>query len=275
MKLKGKIAIITGGSRGIGKAIARAFLAEGALVTITGRNQDELARAGEELSRVGAIRSFRADIREEQEIRQLVAEVLNTFGTIDVLVNNAGIQGPIGKFWEVDCEDWADNIKVNLLGTVRCTRSVVPIMIAKKAGKIINLSGGGAAASRPCFSAYGAGKAALVRFTEILAEEVREYHIDVNALAPGAVNTRMLHEILEAEAKAGEKELRDARERSEKGGTSPELAAALAVFLASSASDGLSGRLISAVWDNWQQFSPDRIASIMSGNLYTLRRVSQ
>jgi len=274
MKLKGKIAIITGGSRGIGKAIARAFLAESASVAIAGRNQDELTKTSQELSRFGVIRSFRADISEEKDIQKLVAEVLDAFGTIDVLVNNAAVQGPIGKFWEVGFDDWVNNININLLGTARCIREVLPIMIAKKAGKIINLSGGGATAPRAYFSAYAAGKAAVVRFTETLAEELREYHIDVNAIAPGAVNTRMLDEVLAAEDRAGDKELREAKERKEKGGTPPELAAALAVFLASSASDGLSGRLISAVWDDWMRFGPDRIQEVMSGDLYTLRRVS-
>jgi len=276
MKLKGKSAIITGGSRGIGKTIAKAFLEAGALVAIASRNQDELEKSGAELSKFGHVRSFRADISREEDIRQLVSEVLRTFGSVDVLVNNAGVQGPIGRFWEVNFEDWVENMKLNLIGTARCTRQVLPVMIAQKAGKIVNLSGGGATSPRPWFSAYGTGKAAIVRFTETLAEEVKGYHIDVNAIAPGAVNTRMLEEVLEAGgAKAGEKEFSEARGRSEKGGTSPAMAAALAVFLASSESDGLTGRLISAVWDDWRQFSPDRIKEIMSGNLYTLRRVNQ
>ncbi len=209
-KLEGKVAIITGGSRGIGKAIARAFLGEGALVAIAARKKDELEKAVEELSRAGSVRGYQADISNEKGVRCLVAEVLKDLGDIDVLVNNAGIQGPIGRFWEVSFEDWSENIKVNLLGTARCTREVLPIMIAKKAGKIINLSGGGATSPRPYFTAYGTGKAAIVRFTEIVAEEVRDYHIDVNAIAPGAVNTRMLEEVLEAGERAGEKELKEA-----------------------------------------------------------------
>jgi NAD(P)-dependent dehydrogenase (short-subunit alcohol dehydrogenase family) len=275
MELKSKSAIITGGGRGIGKAIARAFLESGASVAIASRNWDELEKAGEELSKFGPVRSFRADISQEEDVRQLVREVLRTFGSVDVLVNNAGVQGPIGRFWEVDFEDWIENVRVNLIGTARCTRQVLPVMISKKAGKIINLSGGGATSPRPWFSGYGTGKAAIVRFTETLAEEVKEYHIDVNAIAPGAVNTRMLEEVLEAGGeKTGEKEFHEARDRNEKGGTPPDLAADLAVFLASPESDGLTGRLISAVWDDWRQFSPARIKEIMSGNLYTLRRVS-
>ncbi|MEW5803141.1 MAG: SDR family oxidoreductase [bacterium] len=274
-KLEGKKAVVTGGSRGIGKAIARAFLEEGASVAITGRNQDELEKTAEELSSFGPVRSFKADISREQDARHMISEVLAAFGGVDILVNNAGIQGPIGRFWEVDFEDWVENIKVNCIGTARCVRQVLPIMISRKKGKIINLSGGGATSPRPYFSAYGTGKAAIVRFTETLAEEVRDYSIDVNAIAPGAVNTRMLEEVLEAGgAKAGEKELQEARQRSETGGVSPFAAAALAVFLASPESDGLTGRLVSAVWDDWRQFGPDRIREIMSGNLYTLRRVS-
>ncbi|MBA7616873.1 hypothetical protein ES703_24175 [subsurface metagenome] len=140
-------------------------------------------------------------------------------------------------------------------------------------GKIINLSGGGAAGARPNFSSYAASKAALVRLTEVLAHETRDMGIDVNCLAPGAMNTRMLAVVLRAGPEnAGAEEYRKAVRQSETGGAQPENAARLAVFLASSESDGISGRLVSAVWDNWQDLSKYR-EELKGSDIYTLRRI--
>jgi NAD(P)-dependent dehydrogenase (short-subunit alcohol dehydrogenase family) len=127
-------------------------------------------------------------------------------------------------------------------------------MIDNKKGKIINLSGGGSTSARPNFSAYAVAKTGIVRFTENLAEEVREFNIDVNAVAPGAVNTKMLDDVLNAKSLAG-KEYAEALNRKEKGGNDPELAADLIVFLASGLSDGITGKLISAPWDPWNENS--------------------
>jgi 3-oxoacyl-[acyl-carrier protein] reductase len=140
-------------------------------------------------------------------------------------------------------------------------------------GKIINLSGGGATAPLPRFPAYAASKAAVVRFTETIAEELAASHIDVNAIAPGALNTRLLDQILEAgPERAGEDFYRRSLKQREEGGASLELAAQLALFLASSESDGISGRLISAVWDDWRSF-PRYRERIQKSDVFTLRRI--
>ena len=146
-------------------------------------------------------------------------------------------------------------------------------MIKRRTGKIINMSGGGAAYPRPRFSAYSASKAAVVRLTETLSEELKEFNIQVNAIAPGAVNTRMLDEVLAAGQHAGEKDFADAVRQKQTGEGSPDLPATLAVFLASDSSDGISGRLISAVWDDWHGMA-DHASDIMGSDVYTLRRVS-
>ncbi len=187
-------------------------------------------------------------------------------------MNNAGIQPPIGPLVENDPEAWMQAVAVNLFGPFHCTQAVLPGMIARKSGKIINLSGGGATAPRPNFSAYAASKAALVRLTETLAEEVRPFNIQVNAIAPGAVNTRMLEEVLRAGEAAGD-ELAAAQRRRVEGGTPPEMAAALVVFLASSASNGLTGKLISAAHDDWRDWDGGRIAELADTSWYTLRRL--
>jgi 3-oxoacyl-[acyl-carrier protein] reductase len=140
-------------------------------------------------------------------------------------------------------------------------------------GKIVNISGGGATSPRPDFSAYGASKCALVRLTETLAEELREEKIDVNAVAPGAMNTRMLDELLIAGPDAAPREFADAIKRKREGGAPPEKAAALVALLCSSLCNRITGKLISAMWDEWEKL-PQRRAELAAGELYTLRRVT-
>ena len=272
--LKGKIAIITGAARGIGRAVASAFVQNGAAVVVVSRTCAEIDDTVKLLKDIGgrAI-GVVADVSNCREVDGVVQKTISAFQTVDILVNCAGIQKPIGPLLENDIERWIENIQINLIGTVICCKAVLPVMIKKGKGNIINFSGGGATSSRPGFSAYACSKAAVVRFTEVLADEVKGYNIRVNAIAPGAVNTKMLDEVLEAGPLAGS-ELEEARLRAQKGGNSPDLASSLAVFLASDKSDGLTGRLISAIWDNWQQFDRDARHQIMSSNKYTLRRVT-
>jgi NAD(P)-dependent dehydrogenase (short-subunit alcohol dehydrogenase family) len=163
---------------------------------------------------------------------------------------------------------------VNLLGSVACCRAVVPHFRSLGSGKIIQLSGGGATAPMPRMSAYAASKAAIVRFVETLAQEVREAKIDVNAVAPGALNTRMLEDVLAAGPdKIGRARYEQAMKQKGEGGASLDRAAALAVFLASRASDGITGKLISAVWDPWADLASFK-AELERTDVYTLRRIT-
>jgi 3-oxoacyl-[acyl-carrier protein] reductase len=203
----------------------------------------------------------------------MVRKTLEMFGRIDILVNNAGMLGPIGPLHENNIDEWIKTVHVNLIGTFLCCRAVLPVMIRQGRGKIINLSGGGAAYPKPNFSAYACSKAAVVRLTETLAEEVKDYNIQVNAIAPGAIKTRMVEQIVEAGEAAGEKALADARRVLEDGGAGFEPVTSLAVFLASDESDGLTGRLISAIWDDWRSLDKDEIKEIMRKGYYTLRRI--
>jgi 3-oxoacyl-[acyl-carrier protein] reductase len=212
------------------------------------------------------------DISERKEVERMVADVHKRLGPVGILVNNAGIQGPIGPVADNDSDEWLRTIEVNLIGTFHSIKSVLPGMIARRRGKIINLSGGGATSPRPNFSAYAVSKTAVVRLTETLAEEVKPFNIQVNAIAPGAINTRMLDRVLAAGAAAGD-ELAFAQRCKREGGTPVELAAALVVFLASSASDGLTGKLISAPHDDWQTWDVERIRELSNSAWYTLRRI--
>jgi NAD(P)-dependent dehydrogenase (short-subunit alcohol dehydrogenase family) len=214
-----------------------------------------------------------ADVSKEEEVNDMVRQVIQEFDRIDILVNSAGILGPIGLMADNDTKYWIRTIETNLIGTFLCCKAVLPFMIKQHKGKIINLSGGGAAYPRPRFSAYSASKAAVVRLTETLAEELKEFNIQVNAIAPGAVITRMIEQVLAAGQDAGEKELAEAKRLKETGGTPTEIPTELAVFLASDDSNGLTGRLISAVWDDWRQMTR-QISSIMATDMYTLRRIN-
>jgi NAD(P)-dependent dehydrogenase (short-subunit alcohol dehydrogenase family) len=171
----------------------------------------------------------------------------------------------------VPADQWVEAIEANLIGSFYLTQAVLPAMIAQSWGKIIHFSGGGAAYARPFYSAYSASKAALVRFSESLAEELREFHIDVNAIAPGPVRSRMWDQ-MEAVADPDPRTRAELKKMQETGGEPPERAAELAAFLASRRSNGLTGRLISAIHDNWADFD-QRIPQIMESEAGTLRRV--
>jgi len=268
--LSGRHAIITGGSRGLGRAIAKAFSKAGATILVTGRDQRALDEAVRE---IGPVLNVVADVASAADCDRVATIALNAWGKLDILVNNAGVYGPMGTIEQIDWNQWVDAINVNLMGTVLMCRSVLPALRKQSYGKIINLSGGGATAPLPRISAYAASKAAVVRFTETLAEETREAHIDVNAIAPGALNTRLLDEVLKAGAdKVGQSFYQRSLKQRDQGGTPLGIGADLAVYLASAASDGITGKLISAVWDDWQHFA-DHKEELATTDIYALRRI--
>jgi len=274
-ELTGQSALVTGAGRGIGRAVATALAAAGADVVLVARSVKDLEETSRQVNALGRqALAVTADVTQRGEVDNAVSQGIHQFGKIDVLVNCAGRQGPIGPLWENDAEDWARTIEVNLMGTVYCMQAVLPGMIARRRGKIINFSGGGAAGPRPSFTSYGASKAAVVRLTETLAEELRAYNIQVNAVAPGAVNTRMLDELLAAGPRAGE-ELAAAEKRKAQGGTPAEVGAELVVFLASEAADGLTGKLINAVHDGWRTWDGGELGRLGGSPWYTLRRMDE
>jgi len=277
ISLAGRAALITGANQGLGQAIARAFVSTGANVMLCARDDDKLSKVKVELSglcKTGQkVEIMHADVSNRRDVDRLVSAALAIFPQIHILVNNAGVYGPKGPIEDVDWDEWAQAIEINLLGSVLVVKALLPHFRTHHYGKIIQLSGGGATAPLPFISAYAASKAGVVRFMETLADEVGAEGIDVNSIAPGALNTRLLDEVLEA---GPEKVGRSFYERSLKqkaeGGVPFERGAELAVFLASSASDGLTGKLISAVWDPWESF-PDHMDDLKKSDIYTLRRI--
>ena len=274
-RLKDKVAIVVGAGRGIGEAIALRFAKEGARLVLAARTASELdtvaaqIRAGKSKALVHA-----TDVTDRLQVNHLVEASLEAFGRIDVLVNAAGSYGPIGPLWEVDPEEWVKAFSVNVFSAFLLCRAVLPHMIRIRRGKIVHFSGGGATAPLPRFTAYGVSKGALVRLTETLAEEVREYNIQINAIAPGAVDTKLQDQVLAAGAKAGDlyHRMRRMRETGE-GATPRDLPAELAVFLCSEDSRGLTGKLIAAPFDGWQSWNKHSIDEVMSQPWFTLRRL--
>ena len=275
--LKGRTALITGASHGLGLAITSAYVKAGCSVVICARNRNELDKARRQVARLAGkdqkVVALEADVSKENDAKRLVKTALNEFSQLHILVNNAGIYGPKGLIEDVDWKKWKEAMQINVMGSAYLCRLVLPHMKAHGYGKIIQLSGGGATNPLPRISAYAASKAAIVRFAETLAEEVRENHIDVNSMAPGALNTRLLDEVLESGPKAvGEAFYARALKQKKEGGTSLDIGAALAVFLASAASDGITGKLISAVWDQWKDL-PANVTKLAKSDVYTLRRI--
>ena len=274
-KLEGRVALVTGAGRGIGAAIALAFAKAGASLMIASRTESELDGVATRCRALGVDCSTTvADVSSRNSVQQLIRATLDTYGQIDVLVNAAGVYGPIGMVKDVDVDDWEHAVRVNLMGTLYTCHYTIPAMAARKSGSIINFSGGGATAPLPRFSAYGVSKAAVVRLTETLAEEVAADGIRVNAIAPGAIDTRLQDEVLKAGPRAGDLYQRIvALRETGAGGTPIEVPASLAVFLASDESVGLTGRLISAPHDPWREWDRSRIELLAGSAWYTLRRL--
>ena len=275
--LENRYAIITGASVGLGFEIAKKYLEAGASLMICARNEmllDKAALALRPLAGTGqSVLALPADVSKLGDVTALVGAALRAFGRLDVLVNNAGVAGPCGAVENVDLKEWFRTIEINLLGSVLLSRAILPHFKQAARGKIIQLSGGGATSPLPGLSAYAASKAAVIRFVETLAEETRPHHIDVNAIAPGALNTRMLDEFLAAGperigAAFYERSLRQKKD----GGTPLGKGADLAVFLGSPLSDGITGKLISAVWDPWEAL-PNHLEDLNGTDIYTLRRI--
>jgi 3-oxoacyl-[acyl-carrier protein] reductase len=275
LKLEGKRAVITGASRGLGRELARAFLEEGASVLLCARDRIALEQTQRQFSEMapGRVYSAVVDIARATDLEALAGHARTQLGGADILVANAGIQGPAGLFQENEWGKWVETVNVNLLGTAGSCRVLLPLLETARRGKILILSGGGATKSRPFFSAYAVSKAGLVRFGETLAEELKSSGIDVNMVAPGALNTKMLDEVLEAgPEKVGESNYRAALKQRQTGGDSMERAASLCVHLASAECDGITGRLISALWDPWERLSDYR-EELAASDIYTLRRI--
>jgi len=274
--LLNKTAVITGGSRGIGFAIAQELISEGARIVICSRTKKELEKALSFLNKKNKIAfGTICDVSKFTDCKKLIKFAKNKLKKIDILINNAGIYGPIGPFEKTDPKDWRRTIDINLMGMVYCSNLVIPEMIKQGKGKIINLCGAGVGSSKtmPNFSSYFTSKFAVAGFSEVLADELKEKNIQVNSISPGAVNTYFNEYLIkQGPEKSGREMYEQALKQKKDGGTPPQIAAKLVVYLTSDQANHISGRLLSAKWN-----PPEKLKRIrnFSQNLFKMRRIDQ
>lgn len=278
-KLVGKVALITGASQGLGYQIAKRFAREGANLIICSRSKNEIknvvAEISHDLDNDQRIYGFNCDVSVQAEVDRLFELIENKFGNFDILVNNAGIYGPLGPIEDNEWSKWINAIEVNLIGSAYVMRKSIEVMKKQNSGKIIQLSGGGATQPHPNASSYASSKAAVVRLAETLALEVAAFGIEINSIAPGAMNTRLVEQVIEAGADlVGTEFYEKTLKQKESGGSGFHNATSLAVFLACGDSNGINGKLISAIWDAWEHF-PKSIEALNSSDIYTIRRITE
>jgi len=273
--LDAKNIVITGGSLGIGFEVAKKATIAGARVIIAARNEGDLKKALEVMKNISGNdhQIYKLDVGQCDEVQNFAKWCADRFGTIDGLVNCAGIYGPIGKFPQIDIKKFDEAIRINFLGTAHMCHAFIPVMKASVRKKIINYSGGGAASPFPHYMAYATSKIAIVRFTENLALEMSGDGFDVNCVAPGFVITRLHQDTLAAgPALCQPAFYENTKKQIESGGVPPDKAANLTVYLLSSASDGITGKFVSAPWDAWEDEAfRERLRS--DNDFTTLRRI--
>jgi NAD(P)-dependent dehydrogenase (short-subunit alcohol dehydrogenase family) len=230
VKLRDKVAIVTGGGRGIGREIALLFAGEGAKVTVSARSHDQIAEVVEEIaSSGGEAIGIGADVSVEDDVRKMVDETIDRFGRIDILVNNAGILEP-SPVAAADSALWRRVIEVNLIGTFYCSKAVTPALIERGWGRIINMSSRSGKTGRPSLTAYCASKHGIIGFTKALAEELAPFDITVNAICPGFVETDMVPETVREQV--GDKIIK------------PSQIAELALYLSGESASSINGEAI-------------------------------
>ena len=262
--------VLTGSSTGIGRALAERLLSRGHHVWGLARSdQADLAA-----QHAGRFRFSRGDIAQWPDLERTAAEVATTWPHVDALITAAGAQGEVGRALTAHPTRWSETVRANLDGTFFSIRAFAKLLsAAPRRAKIVCFSGGGATKPRARFSAYGVAKTGVVRLVETIAEEERDQPLDINAIAPGAINTRLTEEVLNlGPAVVGATEFAAAQKQKASGGGSLEKALGLVEWLISPASDGISGRLLAAPWDPWPTLG-DHASAIAPSDVYTLRRI--
>lgn len=270
MKLEGETAIVTGAGRGIGREIARTQAAEGAKVALLARTAAQIGAVADEIVAAGGTaRAWPVDVTDLAAVERVVAEVENDLGPVGLVTNNAAMFAAIGPIWEVDPAAWWRDVEVNVRGTFHVCRAVLPAMMARKRGRVINMAGGGSADSFPMGSGYGTSKAGVLRFTECVSDSVAGTGVLVFAMDPGLVRTAMTEYQLTSEA--GRTWLPDIEQLFENRiNVPPTFAARLSVEIGSGRFDKLAGRMLMAARGD-VDLTGDDIDAIVAEDLRSLR----
>jgi NAD(P)-dependent dehydrogenase (short-subunit alcohol dehydrogenase family) len=265
--------LITGTSSGIGRFLADHLASEKHQVWGVARSAQSDFETSARARNLVFI-SSQCDVADWSQVSSLAAQVERQWGSLDALICCSGIQSPIGPAMTVDPLEWSRNIRVNLDGTFYPIRALYHLLLrGTPRAKVICFSGGGSTSPRPHFSAYAAAKSAVVRLVENLAHEWAQQPVDINAVAPGAIYTKMTEEtIAMGPEAAGEKEFASALELKQKGDAPLQKVAGLLDFLLSARSNGISGRLISAPWDPWAHLD-QHANELRTSDIFTLRRI--
>ena len=278
MNLKGKNALVTGSSEGLGFEISKGFLKNGANLFMCSRSKEKLANAISELKKIKSsdqkIHYLVADVSKESNCEEIFSEFFCTFSKIDILVNNAGIIGPKGKFENLDWLKWKYAVEVNLFGSSFLIYKFITEFKKQNFGTIIQISGGGATSPLPNLSAYACSKAAIVRFIETISLELKEFNVSANSIAPGPLNTQILDEFIQAGPDGvGIDFYKKALKQKQNGGAPVKKTVDLCIALAKNKVPLISGKLISSIWDDWDNF--EKFANeLNSSDVYTLRRIT-
>lgn len=276
MKLKNKNVIITGSTGGLGSALAFKYLNEGANLILIGRTTSKLNILKTKLVQNILLNQFvitiKLDLSNLNSIPKIINKELKKLPKVDILINCAAIQGPIGKSWENSFKDWEKSFNINFYSTMVMTNTILPFMLKNNSGSIINISGGGSTSSRPDFSSYAISKTALVRYTEILSDELSNTKIRVNSISPGVMATNMIKQVIKYKKNIKNKNEVISADKVLSEGDNKDNAINLCIFLSTKQSNGINGKLISALWDPWNEFKKYK-SYIANSDIYTLRRI--
>jgi short-subunit dehydrogenase len=276
LKFKNKNIVISGATGGFGSALAFKYFQEGANLLLIGRNNNKLNSLKNKLIKDKINNQFiltiKLDLSNLDIIKKVIIKEFGNITKIDTLINCAAIQGPIGKSWENNFKEWQKTFNTNFYSTMILTNTILPFMLKHNSGSIINISGGGSTSSRPDFSSYAISKTAIVRYTEILADELSNTKIKVNSVAPGIMATNMIKKVIKNKKNITNLKEFNAAQKVLTEGDNMCKAIDLCLFLSSKESNGINGKLISANWDPWHLLKSNK-NYILESDIYTLRRI--
>ena len=267
--LAGRVALITGAGRGLGRAFSLGLAGAGMRVAVVARSADQIAETVRLIQAAGGRAvAIVADVTDPHAVTRMAQEARRTLGAVDVLINNAGAGGPFGPSWEVDAGQWWRNFETNMRAPFLCCRELLPDMIARGSGRIINVASGAGTRAIPYMSAYVSSKAALIRFTETVAAETKQSGVSLFSIQPGTVRTAMAQDLLDSPE--GARWMPWFQKIFDEGGdVTTDPATSLVLFLASGAADELSGRFFAVPEDAASVV--ERVAEVKRDDLYTLR----